>query len=74
MRLEGTHMEEEELFNLRRSLDTIDKLVHIVRQSDETEDDSNAIADKKDDNKTEETANSASKSVSPKEALGHGKA
>lgn len=31
MRLEGTHMEEEELFNLKKSLDTIDALIKIVR-------------------------------------------
>lgn len=37
MRLEGTHMEEDELFNLRRSLDTIDKLVRLVRESSDGE-------------------------------------
>ena len=31
MRLEGTHMEEEELFNLKKSLDTIDALIKIIR-------------------------------------------
>lgn len=39
MRLEGTHMEEEELFNLKKSLDTIDALIKIVRNDnvEETE-------------------------------------
>lgn len=41
MRLEGTHMEEEELFNLKKSLDTIDALIKIVRNDniEETEGD-----------------------------------
>lgn len=41
MRLEGTHMEEEELFNLKKSLDTIDALIKIARNDniDETEGD-----------------------------------
>ena len=41
MRLEGTHMEEEELFNLKKSLDTIDALIKIVR-NDNIEEDSEA--------------------------------
>ena len=41
MRLEGTHMEEEELFNLKKSLDTIDALIKIVRH-DNIEEDSEA--------------------------------
>lgn len=40
MRLEGTHMDEEELFNLKRSLDTICQLTAIVR-ADRTEDNEN---------------------------------
>lgn len=65
MRLEGTHMEEEELHNLRRSLDTIDKLVHIVRQSDEPSFDNSANASASSD--------SPAGNPSPKEALGYGK-
>lgn len=38
MRLEGTHMEEEELFNLKKSLDTIDALIKIVRNDNIEED------------------------------------
>ena len=38
MRLEGTHMEEEELFNLKKSLDTIDALIKIVRHDNIEED------------------------------------
>ena len=38
MRLEGTHMEEEELFNLKKSLDTIDALIKIVRNNNIEED------------------------------------
>ncbi len=56
MRLEGTHMEEEELFNLKKSLDTIDALIKIVR-NDNIEEDS----------ESEEP-------LTPKEALGYGKA
>lgn len=59
MRLEGTHMDEEELFNLRRSLDTICKLTEIVRSDKET-----------DDNDMESGDN---KQPTPKEALGFGK-
>ena len=40
MRLEGTHMEEEELFNLKKSLDTIDALIKIVRNDNIEETDS----------------------------------
>lgn len=39
MRIEGTHMEEEELFDLKRSLETIHQLVELVRQGDEEGDD-----------------------------------
>ena len=59
MRLEGTHMEEEELFNLRRSLDTIDRLVKLVREND---------GDDGDDGRQTDTS-----SPTPKEALGYGK-
>lgn len=38
MRLEGTHMEEEELFNLKKSLDTIDALIKIIRNDNIEED------------------------------------
>ena len=38
MRLEGTHMEEEELFNLKKSLDTIDAMIKIVRNDNIEED------------------------------------
>ena len=41
MRLEGTHMEEEELFNLKKSLDTIDALIKIVRNDNIEEDSEN---------------------------------
>ena len=40
MRLEGTHMEEKELFNLKKSLDTIDALIKIVRNDNIEETDS----------------------------------
>lgn len=59
MRLEGTHMDEEELFNLRRSLDTICKLTDIVR------------SDKEEENNYSEEENE--KRPTPKEALGYGK-
>lgn len=39
IRLEGTHMDEEELFNLRRSLDTICQLTAIVRADKESDSD-----------------------------------
>ena len=35
LRLEGTHMEEEELFDLRRSLGTINEIVAYLNRSDE---------------------------------------
>jgi DNA mismatch repair protein MutS2 len=41
MRLEGTHMEEEELYNLKKSLDTIDALIKIVRNDNIEEDSEN---------------------------------
>lgn len=68
MRLDGTHMEEEELHNLRRSLDTIDKLVRIVRQSDQQEQESPALCE------AISMASSPEPAPSPKEALGYGKA
>lgn len=60
IRLEGTHMDEEELFNLRRSLDTICQLVKIVRTDNESDNEEGEDGDNK-------------KKPSPKEALGYGK-
>lgn len=37
LRLEGTHLEENELFDLRRSLDTICNIVNYLNRSDETD-------------------------------------
>ena len=34
IRLEGTHMEEDELFDLRRSMETIDRMVRFLRRSE----------------------------------------
>ncbi|MBO4786175.1 MAG: endonuclease MutS2, partial [Prevotella sp.] len=38
LRLEGTHLEEEELFDLKRSLDTICQIVKFLRKESETDD------------------------------------
>lgn len=65
MRIEGTHMEEDELFDLKRSLDTIYSLVTLVREGNE--DENNATATDTED------ADSTSKETTPKEALGYGK-
>lgn len=62
IRLKGTHMDEEELFNLRRSLDTICQLATIVRADKEEEGDSEM-----------EDGKEKTKAPSPKQALGHGK-
>ncbi len=61
MRLEGTHMDEEELFNLRRSLDTICKLTDIVR------------SEKEDNPNNSDSSDSPEEKVTPKTALGYGK-
>ena len=37
IRLENTHLEEEELFDLRRSLDTIFRMVNLLRQGEDGE-------------------------------------
>ena len=37
IRLEGTHLDEDELFDLRRSMETIDKMAMFLRRSDESE-------------------------------------
>lgn len=41
LRLEGTHLDEAELFDLRRSLDTISKIVNYLNRSDGNDDDEN---------------------------------
>ena len=64
IRLEGTHMEEEELFHLRRSLDTICQLTTIIRQDKEDKEDS--LTNISEDSPKEEEP-------TPKEALGYGK-
>jgi DNA mismatch repair protein MutS2 len=38
LRLEGTHLEENELFDLRRSLETISKIVAFLNKNEDTED------------------------------------
>ena len=74
MRLEGTHMDEEELFNLRRSLDTICKITSIVRsdKEDSSEDIEESEALEDSDN-PEDNKKKASRRPTPKEALGFGK-
>ncbi len=42
LRLEGTHLEESELFDLRRSLDTINGIVRFLRQTASEESDAEA--------------------------------
>lgn len=43
LRLEGTHLEESELFDLRRSLDTINQIVNYLNRSEDDSDDGKAI-------------------------------
>ena len=38
LRLEGTHLDEGELFDLRRSLDTINQIVNYLNRSDDDND------------------------------------
>lgn len=65
LRLEGTHMEENELFDLRRSLDTICGIVRFLSanktEEDEDKDDATDITD---DRETDESGKDTSKTAS----------
>lgn len=41
IRIENTHLQEDELFDLRRSLDTIFNIIHVLQQNQEEEDNPN---------------------------------